>query len=217
MYSDGDFSVAQHHGAPTVARPFYGVGDPAHMILTQPCVVDRASYVPTVIGTAHPTISGLVLVEENMDTDLLVGLMQFNRVYANKPAPWDDYESYNFSYWPIMRTVLMAYSPVREGGSRTVTSRIHRDYFRIGVGLDYATPSDIPITPKFIPTWVQPGFSYTSEAWWIGNLEGNITTPNEIAFLAMGEIVAEASEVTRYRGDIWERATRYVPVGEVPS
>lgn len=220
-YSDGSFSTAAHHGAPTTMRPFYGLGDPAHVVLTQPCMVDRSGYAPLAVGTAHPTISGLYLAEENSDSDALAGLMIFNRIYINKPATRDDFESYNFNYWPIMGSGAgYVWFVARMGGSRTVTSRVRREYFRVGSGLDYNSAADIPIIPKLTPYYMLPGGVGQPEAWWIGVFPdadgGPSSVPDAATFLAMGEFVGEDSEIDHYRGDVWVRSTRYIPVGEMP-
>lgn len=222
QYDDGDFTVAQPHGAPVTTRPFYSLKDLSHVVMSQAFIVDRDSYVPLSVGTAHPSISGLFLAEEINDIDAFAGLMEFTRVYINKPANRSDYESFSYNFLPIYRSSGTGVAAVREGGSRNVTSRLQRDYFRIGAGLDYETPSDIPVIPRFAPVYNVPSTAYQAEAWWIGAspLEGIFpppSIPNEAAFFLLGEIVAEDSEVEQYRGDVWCRTTRYVPVGTLPS
>jgi len=88
---------------------------------------------------------------------------------------------------------------------KAVASRISVDYFLPGVTASISTPPDIPLDTRFRVLDSQGQETTTL---------GTNTQPTLTEYLAIvtngGEIVAEDSQLERYRGNIYERRTRYI-------
>lgn len=91
----------------------------------------------------------------------------------------------------------------RDARTEVVSSTIFREYFLPGVTPNVDNVEDIPILR---PDVILDSSGFQTDAY------GTTTTPARVDYIAqLGSlIVAEASNLTRWRGNIFERATRYV-------
>ena len=93
----------------------------------------------------------------------------------------------------------------RDAETQVVNCRIVYDYFMPGVTAGISKPSDIPDIEAL---WILDNTGRRTHT-----LSGN-TTPNTTDYLALvaagTQIVIERSTLSRWRGNIWERVTRYV-------
>lgn len=185
----------------------------------------------TELGGASPTDGGSTgdnsayLVEIGQHQDLGAGLIQWTEVYASKPASRDEYESYSYNFigfYGLYGGANVTTVTGRDRFTQTVTSRVAYAYYRIfASGGDYTAVSSIP--------------QIVAQAYVFGSTTNNLdfladsppfttaSTPSRTDYEAVmaggsglgtgaaaGEIVAEQSILRRYRGNIWERATRYI-------
>lgn len=101
--------------------------------------------------------------------------------------------------------VTYRFNNARGGMTRTVPSFVHYDYYLPGVSAGITTPADIPIIQA--ASIVDQNGDKTDKY-------STLTTPTLAAYrlaVAAGTlIVAEASVVKRWKGNIYERVTRYV-------
>jgi hypothetical protein len=93
----------------------------------------------------------------------------------------------------------------RDAETQVVNCRVVYDYFLPGVTAGISSPSDIP---NVDPLWIIDNAGRRTHT-----LSGN-STPNTTDYLALvaagTQIVIERSTLSRWRGNIWERVTRYV-------
>ena len=93
----------------------------------------------------------------------------------------------------------------RDAETQVVNCRIVYDYFMPGLTAGISKPSDIPDIEAL---WILDNTGRRTHT-----LSGN-TTPNTTDYLALvaagTQIVIERSTLSRWRGNIWERVTRYV-------
>lgn len=121
------------------------------------------------------------LVEESVPTDLGGGVIEWDRIFAQVPKPRDEYEDYIHTVQSIAGDEII-------GLPIFCTSRIRFDYFRT------TKPGSIPLREARVAVKAGNTIYVLGEA-----------PPNNAS-----EIVAENSGLRRWRGNIWERQTRFV-------
>lgn len=209
IYDDGlAWTTARPDGDYVVQRPFFTQGDSSHKVISWPHVVARGSYSPLALDTAHPDDASALLVDERNFEDIGGNLTRFFRIYATVPATRSDYETFTHQFLTLYDqddsgavSVRITLRPAR---SVTVTSRVEREYFNT------SDPSTITLNTEFVPLRNING--NIVERQYVASAETDIETiPNLSEYLAMDEVIAEPSELRRYKGNIWELSTRYVP------
>ena len=95
--------------------------------------------------------------------------------------------------------------PGRDPETQVVSCRVIYDYFLPGVTAKISTPSDIPNTD---PLYIQDNTGRKTNTA-TGNTSPTATQYK--ALIAAGtQIQIERSNATRWRGNIWERVTRFI-------
>ena len=210
IYDDGlSFTTARPDGDWVSDRPFLSRGDGTHQVITWPHIVQRGNYTPLALDTEHPEIAAAKLVDETGFQDIRGNLTRFLRVYATVPATRSDYESYIYQY--LRQNFLDTSGEINVQRSRrieeslNVTSRIEREYFNT------SDPSTIDVLFPF-KVLRNYGSGNIGQVNFISSSAlPSATIPTLEEYLMLPEIIAEASTIRRYRGNIWERSTRYVP------
>ena len=225
---DGALTTAQTMGGARKSFPFEG--DNATFIVEQDYQVSLTSYSPLALSTAHGTYTNAYLVRESELENLGAGVVKFTRTYAQIPATRDEYGTFAFQF-PGLRGALIPpyafqYWTVADDGRDPYldvgSSRLKHEYFLCHTLQTYETPDLIPILPKLAFNIIANQSSQnayllkegvfwsdtnpTVEAWldlMAGG--GGIGTGSEA-----GEFIAEDSTIQRWRGNIYERVTRYL-------
>jgi hypothetical protein len=214
-YIDGDFAVAKATSLPVFESPLPGIKD--SLILRQNFTQNLADFTPLDLNTPHPDNAEFVLVEETSREDTGGGVVAWTRIYAKVPDAYSEpggniaYQFIGFygNFGINVTTITGRDRFVPPGGSAI---RLHREFFLCGPGETYETGNDIPIIPE--------------QQYYINNPR-NITdyladsppftvasTPTRTEYEAMieagDEIVAQASIISRWMGNIFLRETRYI-------
>ena len=137
-----------------------------------------------------------------------------NRVAAAVALPDVQFPSYRFEYWsggqtisvvPTFTTITNISNSGRDPFTKVVQSEVKYDYFLPGVSAGITSHSDIPIvtTTEILDTTGYKTESYAPDS---------VPTRQDYEDQIRGQfmIVAESSTARRWKGEIFERATRYV-------
>lgn len=190
-------------------------------------------------GITVPPLNAAILVENGPHYDMGGGLVKFKMKFASIPPTRNEIEQYEYTYPGFDDSTTGA---SRVGPTFAVASRLQFDYFLFddldilsiplypaGIRLDASTgirPNGLMLPAQYyassaaeyaqnaflVPGQLQdaagsdvasiPGFTP-----WVSWATGAGTSNGLPA-----EIIAEASTLKRYMGNIWERRTRFVPV-----
>lgn len=235
-YTDGDFTKKWPIGK---ARKSYPIeGDVATYLIEQDYMQLRSSYSEAALNTTHYTAMGgasptdggaggdssAYLVEIGAHQDMGQSIVKWTETYSKKPAERDEYESYTYNFigfygaFGINATTIAG----RDRFIRPTMARVAFKYYIPGVDGGITTASDIPLI--LVQTYIygsttnnvdyladSPPFAAattpsrtTYETWMASSSHGS--NGGE----ANGELVAEQSQVRRWKGGIYERATRYI-------
>lgn len=183
---------------------------------------DADSFTPTALNTPHPddptpSTPTWILVEETNFQDLGANVRQWTRRYARKP---DDYSemggtiAYNFiGFYGVFGLNV----PAVTGRGRfveVVPVRVQRDFFLIGpeAYCDYTTPQEIPVIQEQIYYITDPEqkTDYLGDDTILDTPSTPTRTDYEAMIAAQDEIVAQASKVERWQGNIYVRETFYI-------
>lgn len=233
-YIAGDWTEAAKFGD---QRPFYPIPNLEETVYAfqQDYTQTRASRVNLAINTPSPDDANALLQLESAGNDIGNLMTRWTRSYFRVPAPWDDASSYSYSFIGFSGYIADPTTGIVQGSiagrlrvPSRVTARLHWDYYVIdpdglaeGV-LDSAgnainrvdSVDDIPVVPAqvyYIAGNPTSYFDYLSDGlpdWPFA------TVPTRSDYEAMitdgTEIVAEASSLQRFAGNIWGRLTIYV-------
>lgn len=207
-WQDGDFTVAT---AQTPLRPASGTPDGKYNILSQDFMQFVANFAALDIGTDHPTVADYFLVEETPPQVVGLGVCRWTRVYAKVPETHNEFQSFGYNYIGFSGIFGTNVATVtgRERQVLMVNSRIQNDYFLAG-SATYPTAKDIPgiIEQRYYMVSPTLRVEYISD----GAPSSTPSLTDYIALVTAGaEIVAEPSQLERWRGNIYLRKTRYVP------
>lgn len=219
FYTDGDFTVASATGVSRISFPIDG--DITAQIIEQDYIQLAANFAPLALSTPHPDIATAYLVGESPLEDLGGGVVRWTRTFATIPANRSDYESFTYRFPGILGDYNPPYNQYwvtdpgdgRDPRTDTVTSRMAYEYFLCEVGQTYETADDIPIIEAQEYTLVGNNNAVINYLLAEGVYPDDSTPTKEdylAAIAAETEIVAEDSAVSRYRGNIFQRVTRYV-------
>lgn len=183
---------------------------------------DADSFTATALNTPHPDDPSpsdptFVLVEETNFQDLGNNVRQWTRRYARKP---DDYSemggtlAYNFIGFFGTFGINITAVTGRGRFVEVVPVRVQRDFFLIGpeAYCDYATPQEIPIIQEQIYYITDPEqkTDYLGDEPPLDVASTPSRTDYEAMIAAQDEIVAQASKVERWQGNIYVRETFYI-------
>lgn len=218
-YLDGTYTAAVAVTLPVFYAPFADQGVNVDYVLTQDFVQAIASYVPLALDTAHPDYSDFKLASESEKRDLGEGIVQWTRTYAKLP---DEFArpggNFSFTFPEIIGNAVIGPNTYgftqRLAFTRNVPAKLVRKFFRTNDAL-----ADIPVIPQFrIYLTGQPNIDwpFVSDA----NSFSGVTVPSYTQYAALiaadaaasssFSLVAEASRVSVWQGNIYVRETMYV-------
>jgi hypothetical protein len=216
LYTDPDYDVIPVGTSPNLQPPNTNA---RAIIIEQDFMVQAAVYTPMLLNTAYnpawslgwngpDDLSTCFLINEGRVEPIVSGIVKVRRTFANLPPSRNRYESFTFQF-PGYTTNG---GTSRQSFSMTVNSRLQSDFFLLS-NFNNALP---PIIPQFLvfefedgnviidpPALADPNMATSSFG----------TTPPLASYvLAIGnqEIVAETSHLNKWRGNIYERVTRFV-------
>lgn len=239
-YIDGDFTIAKATGVPLLTQPFAGDKNYYVLTQEFVQFVENFTPTALNTVHPDAAYSTYKLVSESPEQDIGNGVVKWQRTYAAPPATRNDYATISYSFVGFYGTVtdiaIVSSFPVvgRNRFSNNVTCRIQYDYYLVD-GTTYVTPLDIPVIqeqryyiPKgtiagavFTPTYTRgtandfafgkPTDLIYDKADW-GNLVPSYPSTTEyIGYITAGtEIVAEASQLSRWLGNYYVRSTKYI-------
>lgn len=197
VYDPLDCTEPQPTGPMVFTYPFADVGDESHVVASQEYNVIADDYEPPTIGSTI-TIGAATLycVGDSEPQKIEAGLVNFTRKWASKPATRFDYESFAATFPGLLFQ--------RDSFTRVCTSQVQYEYF-------VTDPSAIPQIP-------QTGFrdvGYSLDASPDGFYLSSTTTPTAATYAGLVSAAAyttvvEASSLSRYMGNIYQRVTRRV-------
>jgi len=206
--TDGTFTSAVIHGAARFSCPIEG--DSTTTQFDQDYMIAFANYSPLAIGTAHGTLTTHYLLRESALEDMGGGIAKFTRTYCKVPSDRSEYESfaYNFIGFWIPPSVGGIGSQGRDRFTQTVISRIDYTYAlatppAVILGQQYTVLDHNDLKLDFIYFDANVNDSNIS-------VEGYQALMAAETNIATDGIVAEDSRISRWAGNIYERATRYI-------
>lgn len=208
---DGDYTQPSQHGPLRASLPFSSQGDQTTTVYELDYVQSIDNFVPLAVNSIHPTVGNAYLIGE---TDLkptnVAGVSMWTRRYATIPISRDEGGSIAYQF-----PGLTAASTLRLPFVWTVACRIALSFYLVGPNSSYATVLALPVIDR--------------QRYYIGGVSGGVgtdvsslvsgtflfpstpTTETYQSWIGAGtEIVAEASKLTRWQGNIWQRTTKYV-------
>lgn len=208
---DGDYTQPSQHGPDVTYLPFSNQGDQSTTIYELSYVQLIDNWVPLAVNSIHPTVGTAFLVNESeLKPTNVAGVMQWTRRYATVPISRD--EGGSIAYQFIGLTLA---STLRIPFVRAVACRVALSYYLVGPNSAYASVRNLPVIDK--------------QRYYIGSLAGGIgtdvlalssaastilSTPTTETYqgwiTAKFEIAAEATQFTRWQGNIWQGATKYI-------
>jgi hypothetical protein len=232
IFIDGaNWTTAQQASLPIFEAPIDGVN--TLYILRQKWKVLYENYSPLALNTAHPDYSEFKLVKEGPQEDSGVGCVTWERIYAKVPSQHVEFSTYAYNFIGFIGKVfyvngnpdetISTYG--RERHQRTVLARTQFDYYLVD-GSTIMTQFDIPVIEETIyyapSSWVTPPL--ITDYLWENPPFTNETNPDRSTYEswmaadaasapAIGSsfsLVAQASKVERWMGNIWRRQTLYI-------
>lgn len=218
IIEDGGWTSAQTDRASKLSAPIPAIN--SDYVLEQDYVCNRDNFSPLALNTAHPDLPTYKLVSESPLQDVGCGAVKWTRTYAQVPASWSE-PAGNIAYTFIGQLpyqFVFTPSSISKSGrlpySKVVPVRLQRDYFLVGTGGSYATAELIPLIAE--QTYKQldliSGLPIVSDFVFDSPPYALASIPTLTAYLALvgSEIVTQASNVTRWMGNIFCRETRYI-------
>lgn len=167
----------------------FGESRPDALLVTQKFWQRRSSYVrPTPNALNCSAYPAARFCDDSGFRDLGMGLVEWTRLWATVPGERQEFETYAYRYPGFFNT--------REPFTIPVISTLTYTYFLIGAGGSYATPALIPVPTQF---------------YYLQDYLDIDTTPTLAQYAAYEALTVEIS-VRRWRGNIYERLVRTIPV-----
>ena len=216
VYEDGSYAVASPISLPQFSAPFADQGINIDYLLTQDYVQNLADFVPLALDTAHEDYAEFKLASEGDKRDLGGGKIQWTRTYAKLPDEFsrpNGNVTYNFIGYAGIGFINTPGATWRPRISKAVPAKSTKTFYRTADPL-----IDIPFIPAtryyfsgssnqdVDELTTNPPFLYES-------------VPSRTAYEAMitadatassYSIVAEASRVSIWMGNIYMRETIYI-------
>lgn len=211
---DGDLTTPQPIGTPRISLPFSGKGDQSTLVYEQDFIQIASLFVPLSANSIHPTISNAYLVlESDLRPINLAGVAMWTRRYAVIPQTRNEGGSIAYQFPGL--TVIGSNATLRIPYTWTVSCRVQLDYYLVGPNGAYSSVIQLPVIERqryYLPgmaggigTDVDTLVSAASE------IPTTPTTETYQSWISSGyEIVAEASIMSLWQGNIWQRATKYI-------
>ena len=208
-YIDGDYSEATPCSAPVFESAFEHTTE--KHILRQDWCQDADLWQPLGLSSQHPDFSDYILVSEGPHQDLGAGAIKWERVYARIPETFVELAgniAYQFiGFWGA-NAVHTPFFDGREPFTRNVPCQVTRDFYL----------TDDPDTIAIIPaTRYYSGANDNFDLTYLGDSPPyyvtSVPSPDAYEDLINDDafnLVAEASAVTRWMGNIWMRETKRV-------
>lgn len=201
-------------GWPVFSSPIPVLNVP--LVLRQEYFCHASKFVPTPYNTAHPDFPDFILCNESERQDAGANCVKWVRTYAKKPDTYSVAGSLSYNFIGFKNTATLG-GAGRDRFSRTVASRIQFDYYLIDAN-NIKSPLEVPIVDEYRYYLNNAGQTYQ---WFTDNLfseqvsdPANVTVPSMEAYLklvkAKTEIVAQASTLRIWMGNIIERQTVYI-------
>lgn len=89
----------------------------------------RAYYSRPDFNTPHPNLPQVYFADDTDFQDRTSGMIQWTRTWVTLPSSWNDFDSYSYTYPGLSWNLATA---GRSPFTRTVTSKVLRDYFVVG-------------------------------------------------------------------------------------
>ncbi len=238
MNYDGDFTVATAIGPKLRTYPFEG--DNTSFYTEQSFCQLFANFASTPLNTQDPDDNLSFLVSESALQDMGAGVAQWTRIYSHVPQVRDDYESFAYTFpgwvaaydstyhspWASAGVSILPYFPItppptlvdpgRVPRAAVVSSKLRHEFFLVGVHGAFVSASLVPLlqAKRYIygDTFGAYGGGDVPDRvlWDSGNYTSPTTTEYKALITAGTDIVAEDSILRRWKGNIYERTTRYV-------
>ena len=231
-YTDGNWTLKWPIGKARKSFPIDG--DVATYLIEQDYIQLRANYSAAALNTTHyaamgsgsPTDGGAAgdssayLITIGPHQDMGQAIVRWTEVYSTKPAERSEGESFAYNFIGFYGAAGQTNITGRDRFTQTVLSRLAFKYYIPGIDGGITTEADIPIIAAQKYVWdgttnntdflAETPFSATSDPTRT-EYETLMAGGTGIGTGAnAGEFVAEQSIVRRWRGNIWERVTRYV-------
>lgn len=219
VYAAGDFTIAQPCSLPVFSAPIDGVN--VFYLLTQEWEMDANSFAPEALNTPHPDFADYVLTGEGPQSDLGNGVVRWTRTYAKVPDTYTESGgslSYNFiGFQGYTQTSSTDDTPLtgRPRFTRTVPVQITREFFLTGSGQTYVTSEQIPVidqqqylldSTQYYVDFLSDDPPYANQTD-PGRAEYDALITTDAATVNSFSLVAEASRITRWQGNIFMRET----------
>lgn len=232
-YADGVWTMPVAITQPLYSCPFDGVN--VQYLLKQDFVVLASSFAPLALNTAHPDDATFILADEGPREDFGNGAVKWTRTYAKIPDQRLEPSSFAYDFIGylgqlisagLLATVSLPDFVVANyvGRSRqnwSVPAKLQFDYFLLD-GVTLVNPSDIPLIQRTLYfgadgqtitdfLWNNPPYTVASSPS-RSAYEGYIASDKPISDGGTDtfSLVAEASRLQRWHGNIFERATLYI-------
>ncbi len=231
---DGDFTIEKAWGAKRITFPFDG--DSTSFYTEQDFTQDLSSFAALPLNTQDPDDPLSFLVAESPLQDMGGNVVRWTRTFARVPESRNEFETFAYTfpgYWATLTSKfvtpwgveLTAAFPIldkpgRAPQTRAVTSRMRHEFFLCGAGpgTSYATPQLIPViaSQRYVygSAWAATSGDDLPDKLLYPASSANYSVPTIEAWRALiaagTEIVAEDSRISRWRGNIYMRVTRYL-------
>lgn len=233
-YVDGSWTTAVAITQPLYTCPFEGVN--VQYLLEQQFVIFAENFSPLALNTPHPDDATFILVSESPLEDFGNGAVKWTRIYAKLPSQRIEASSYGYDFigylGQIFSAGMLATTDLSDfvvanylGRARkleVVPAKLQFDYYLLD-GVTLIDSGDVPL----IQRTVYLGEDNSTEMDFIWNgppAYDSASTPSRTDYEAMiaadlpvaeggtnsFSLVAEASRLTRWKGNIFERATLYI-------
>lgn len=232
ILEDNGWTVATEHGPSRLSAPFPHTT--ALYVLEQDFMVNEANFSPLALNTPHATLPAYKLVSEGPPT-IEGGVRTWTRKYAQVPDSWSEINKtlvYNFiGFWGVilansngnLNSSEVAGRPRR---SRAVNVKAQHDFFLVGPGglaseFFISVSSETKYYSPSIGLDLQPvEIDYLTDTVMGGTTLVASTTPSMSTYrgwmasdAASGDsfsIIVQASNITRWMGNIFQRETLYI-------
>ncbi len=208
---DGDFTAEAATGTPELSRDFPLLLDATSF--TQPMMVLAASYAALADNaqTSYRSATWYYAGDGGF-TDEGAGVISFNREWVRVPSSFSEYERGAYTF-PALEDQRMENSMV-------AMTKIDTSFYLVGASpATYATSAEIPqiADTRITNSGGTVSFNILAGGFYIP-LTGSSPTlatytgwmATDLATATSYSIVAEASSIFNYKGNVWGRKTRYV-------
>ena len=211
-YQDGTFTTARAVSLPVFSAPFSDQGVTTDYVLTQEWMQALTSYSPLALDTPHPDYADFMLAKEGEKRDIGGGMVQWTRTYAKLPADFSQPNgniSYNFIGFAGVGGINVPSASYRPRITEAVPVKLVRAFFRTADPL-----SDIPFI-EATRYYFQAQPNQDVDLLQDNPPFENVTVPTRTEYEALiaaddFNIVAEASRISIWMGNIYIRETSYV-------